>query len=187
VLLDAAHELIVERGDGSFTTQDLVKQAGVALQTFYRYFAGKDELLLAVIADSMAGACARWAESGKAMADPLDRLRFYITSALTGIGRADTPHVPPAGFIVSTRWQLHQAFPIELAAAEQPFVDLLRLAIVAANEAGSTRSPDPDSDAWMIVALVRSVYHHYAHAPPEPDIDARLWTFCARLLGVDQR
>jgi AcrR family transcriptional regulator len=35
-----------------------VKEAGVALQTFYRYFASKDELLLAVIADAMTEACA---------------------------------------------------------------------------------------------------------------------------------
>ena len=49
----AAHP---RKGD-AFTTQELVKEAGVALQTFYRYFASKDELLLAVIADAMADAC----------------------------------------------------------------------------------------------------------------------------------
>ncbi|WP_138985403.1 helix-turn-helix domain-containing protein, partial [Mycobacterium avium] len=46
LMLDAALRLIREKGD-SFTTQELVKEAGVALQTFYRYFATKDELLLA--------------------------------------------------------------------------------------------------------------------------------------------
>lgn len=38
LMLDAALRLIREKGD-SFTTQELVKEAGVALQTFYRYFA----------------------------------------------------------------------------------------------------------------------------------------------------
>ena len=56
-MLDAARRLIAVKGD-EFTTQDLVKEAGVALQTFYRYFAGKDELILAVIADAMTEACA---------------------------------------------------------------------------------------------------------------------------------
>ena len=48
VLIDAARRLVAEKGE-NFTTHELVKEAGVALQTFYRYFAGKDELLLAVI------------------------------------------------------------------------------------------------------------------------------------------
>ena len=49
----AARRLIVERGD-QFTTQELVKEAGVALQTFYRIFGGKDQLLLAVFEDLIA-------------------------------------------------------------------------------------------------------------------------------------
>ena len=58
VMLDAARRLIREKDD--FTTQDLVVEAGVSLQTFYRYFASKDELLLALIADAMTEACDRW-------------------------------------------------------------------------------------------------------------------------------
>ena len=54
-MLDAALRLIREKGD-SFTTQD-GQEAGVALQTFYRYFASKDQPPLAVIADAMADAC----------------------------------------------------------------------------------------------------------------------------------
>ena len=36
----------------NFTTQELVKEAGIALQTFYRYFGSKDHLHLAVIEDT---------------------------------------------------------------------------------------------------------------------------------------
>ena len=61
LMLDAARRLIRDQ-DGDFTTQDLVAEAGVALQTFYRYFASKDELLLAVIGDAMTEACDRWAD-----------------------------------------------------------------------------------------------------------------------------
>jgi TetR/AcrR family transcriptional regulator len=43
-IIDAARRLIIAQGS-SFTTQDLIKEAGVALQTFYRHFAGKDQLL----------------------------------------------------------------------------------------------------------------------------------------------
>src|ERR1700690_4453226 len=52
VIVQAARTLINRQGD--FTTQELVKEAGVALQTFYRYFQSKDQLLLALIEDMIA-------------------------------------------------------------------------------------------------------------------------------------
>ena len=58
-MLDAARTLIDAKGD-DFTTQELAAEAGVALQTFYRYFSSKDELLLAVIGDAMVDAVERW-------------------------------------------------------------------------------------------------------------------------------
>src|SRR5215813_4609140 len=61
-MLDAARKLIDAKGD-EFTTQELVAEAGVALQTFYRYFASKDELLVAVVGDAMTEACERWADA----------------------------------------------------------------------------------------------------------------------------
>ena len=52
-MVDAARRLIAQKGE-RFTTQELVKEAGVALQTFYRHFEGKDQLLLAVLEESIA-------------------------------------------------------------------------------------------------------------------------------------
>jgi len=71
----------------------------VSLQTFYRYFASKDELLLALIADAMT----KRAIVGPRLCrytDPMDRLRFYITAPLEWFDAIATK----AGmrFIVST-------------------------------------------------------------------------------------
>ena len=44
-IVAAARRLMESKGP-SFTTQELIKEAGIALQTFYRYFPGKDYLLL---------------------------------------------------------------------------------------------------------------------------------------------
>ena len=161
-----------------------MKQAGVALQTFYRYFASKDELLLAVIGDAMADACKHWAAEAADLPDPLARLRFYLASVLAGSGDPSRNEAT-ARFIVSTRWQLHRLFPKELAAAEQPFVDLLCVEIAAARDAGLVRSTDPAADAWLIAELARSVYHYCAYAPARPGLDEQLWGFCLRALGGD--
>ena len=171
-MLDAALRLIREKGD-SFTTQELVKEAGVALQTFYRYFASKDELLLAVIADAMADACSRWEVAAGELPDPLARLHFYITAVIEDledeVGEGGT-----ARFVVSTHWRLHRIFPAELAEAEKPFVDLLLTEITAATKAGLLAPPNPEWDAWFITELVRAVYFYYAYAPREADAQERL-------------
>jgi len=87
-IVDAAHRLIAERGE-RFTTQELVKEAGVALQTFYRLFPGKDQLLLAVLEDMIAENCAQYEEAARRLPDPVARLRFYITAALRSIADDD--------------------------------------------------------------------------------------------------
>jgi TetR/AcrR family transcriptional regulator len=184
-MLDAATALIAVKGD-EFTTQELAAEAGVALQTFYRYFASKDELLLAVVGDAMIDACERWAEAGRELPDPLARLHFYIMSTLERLS-GDTHNAAMSRFVVSTRWRLHKQFPKELAEAERPFVDLVRGEVNAAIEAGLLNPPDPEWDAWFVTELVRSVYHYYAFAPHEDEeielVKERMWRFCLTALG----
>jgi TetR/AcrR family transcriptional regulator len=185
LMLDAALRLIREKGDG-FTTQELVKEAGVALQTFYRYFASKDELLLAVIADAMNDACARWEEAARELRDPVARLRFYVTTIIDVLD-SEGGGGGTAKFVVSTHWRLHRIFPEELAEAEKPFVDLLLGEINAGVEAGLLAPANPEWAAWFIAELVRSVYHYYAYAPREAGVKDQLWQFCLTSLGGTTR
>ena len=185
LMLDAAGRLIREKGDG-FTTQELAKEAGVALQTFYRYFPSKDELLLAVIADSMTDACARWAAAAEVLPDPVARLRFYVTAVME-VPDAEEGDGGTAKFIVSTHWRLRRIFPDELATAEKPFVDLLLKEIKAGVKAGLLAPADPEWAAWFIAELVRSVYHYHAYAPLATDATDRLWEFCLTALGGTAR
>ena len=58
----AAARRLTETKGPSFTTQELIKEAGIALQTFYRYFSSKDYLLLAVIEDIIEDNCRSFRE-----------------------------------------------------------------------------------------------------------------------------
>jgi AcrR family transcriptional regulator len=184
-MLDAARTLIEAKGD-EFTTQELAAEAGVALQTFYRYFTSKDELLLALIGDAMSDACERWAGIAADLPDPLDRLRFLIVSALERL-EAGSRSAAMSKFVVSTRWRLHQQFPKELAEAEQPFIDLLRDALSDSVQAGELNPVDAEWDSWLISDLVRSVYHFYAFAEADEAemnvVKEQLWRFCLTALG----
>jgi TetR/AcrR family transcriptional regulator len=182
VLIDAAIRLIAVKGD-AFTTQELVKEAGVALQTFYRYFTSKDELMLAVIADSITSAADRWTAASVDVQDPIDRLHFYITSIFETVERGGDD-AATALFIVSTHWRLHRILPTELAAAEKPLVDLMLDEIRRAQAAGVLHPSNPEMDAWFVIELARSVFHHYAYAPDRSEaLKADLWNFCLKALG----
>lgn len=182
VLVDAAVRLIARKGD-AFTTQELVKEAGVALQTFYRYFTSKDELMLAVIADTLTSAAEDWAAASADLQDPIARLHFYITSIFETVDRGGDG-AATALFIVSTHWRLHRILPAELAAAEQPLVDLVLTEIRRGQAAGVLHPSNPASDAWFVMELLRSVFHHYAYDPNRSDVlKADLWNFCLTALG----
>ena len=184
-MLDAARRLIAIKGD-TFTTQELVAEAGVALQTFYRYFATKDDLLLAVIGDAMTEACDQLLRETADIPDPMVRLRYYVMSTLERLD-GDGNRAAMSRFVVSTRWRLHRHVPEELAEAERPFVDLLRNEVAAAADAGLLNLPDTEWAPCFIAELVRSVYHYFAfvsHADGELDmVNERLWQFCLAGLG----
>jgi AcrR family transcriptional regulator len=180
VIVDAARRLMAN--GSTFTTQELVKDAGVALKTFYRYFASKDQLLLAAIEDMVSESCENYEEQARDLPDPLDRLRYYITTAASSFGDAD----PAAQFISAEHWRLHQLYPVELAQATKPFTDLVLRDIHVATEAGLIRPADSENDAWLINQLVVAVHHHYAFAPndePGEKVANRLWAFCLGALG----
>jgi TetR/AcrR family transcriptional regulator len=184
LIVHAARRLIMVKG-GSFTTQELVKEAGVALQTFYRYFAGKDELLLAVMEDMIAESCAVLEQQASALTDPVDRLQFYITTVVSTVG-APGEESAAARFVSTEHWRLHRLYPDELTQANQHYADLILGEIHAATDAGLLRPAHPDSEAWLITHLVTGVYHHYAFAPSDESGEAigqRLWAFCHAALG----
>jgi AcrR family transcriptional regulator len=54
-LLDATERIIRERGILAVTTKDIAREAGYAEATLYRHFQNKTDLLLAVMAERLAG------------------------------------------------------------------------------------------------------------------------------------
>ncbi|MSO79031.1 MAG: TetR/AcrR family transcriptional regulator [Acidimicrobiia bacterium] len=176
-IVDAARRLLITNGD-KFTTQELVKEAGVALQTFYRHFGGKDQLLLAVVEEIIAEACTELEAAAAGIDDPIERLHCYVTTALSGV-LADDMSAPQ--FMTAEHWRLHQLFPDEMARANQPFADLVERELCEAAAKGLLHPTDPQHDAWFVMKLVMAVFHHYAFAAgpaPKADIGEQVWQFC---------
>ena len=63
--IQTAMELLEETGRSDFTVQELVDRSRTSLRSFYQYFAGKDELMVAILEERMARSAAAWREEVK--------------------------------------------------------------------------------------------------------------------------
>ncbi len=178
MIVQAARRLVTKKGSG-FTTQELIKEAQVALQTFYRHFTTKDELILAVIED-MVGQTAQTARAAATdIASPLDRLRFYIASVLDG--PANDEDRQSAQFLAIEHWRLLARYPDEMARVSLSYADLLCEAITEAMKAGLIGAQDAKTTAYLVTHLVRSVFMHRAFMTaeePGDQVAEAVWAFC---------
>jgi TetR/AcrR family transcriptional regulator len=185
VIVDAARRLVETKGP-SFTTQELIKEAGIALQTFYRYFSSKDYLLLAVIEDVIDENCRAFRAQAAELSEPIERLQFYVTATVRGLGASSGG----PSFITSEHFRLQTLYPAEVSQATQPYTDLLVEEIRDAVAAGRLQAKDPEYSAWLITQLTMAVFHHYDCAgldEPTSQIADKLWDFCLSALESPAR
>lgn len=185
LLVAAAHRLVLAHGE-NFTTQDLIREADVGLQTLYRNFGGKDRLLVAVMADLIEAQCTLLAERASRHSDPVERLRTIVTETITLL--AEHPEgVVAARFLASQRWRLHQTMPAEVEAAVQPYTDLLEREIAHAQQLGTVVGSSARADATLIARLVMATFHQRLYEERSDTGTADdVWRFCRRALGVHQ-
>ena len=184
----AAGRRLIETKATDFTTQDVIKEAGVALQTFYRYFGSKDQLLLALIGDLISDHCAVLVASVQRLTDPTDRLEMYVRTTLAPL--RDPERVTAAQFITAEHWRLHQTSPAEVWAATQPMSDLIRIELEAGSSSGTLSPRNPERDAWLMTKTIIGAYHHYAFQPDDPamaTLGDDVWFFCVDAVGGTPR
>ncbi|MER8186535.1 TetR family transcriptional regulator [Kitasatospora sp. NPDC094015] len=86
-LVGAAHTLFLDRGYGDTTVDEIAAAVDVSQRTFFRYFANKEEVALAVMADAedFFIDCLRSRPVGE---NPLQAMRASITEAWRTLGEA---------------------------------------------------------------------------------------------------
>jgi AcrR family transcriptional regulator len=75
--LDAAFDLIDEKGTTEFTIQEVVDRSKQSLRGFYQYFDGKDELLLALFEETVGESVEDLRAAADSQSKPLERLRAF--------------------------------------------------------------------------------------------------------------
>ena len=158
--LDAALELMNEGGAGKdFTVQEVVERSGQSLRSFYQYFGGKHELLLALFEESVRSTTEQLRAELEDEADALGRLHRFVVSYYR-VCRPPDPsggaeHVPRAPVMVDFAQQLLAGHRNEAAVAFAPLVSLFGELLDDAAAEGSIRPDLPRSPiAGMILEAI---------------------------------
>jgi AcrR family transcriptional regulator len=185
-LLDAAFELIDERGTTQFTIQEVVDRSKQSLRGFYQYFDGKDELLFALLEETIRESLKDLRTAVESETKPLDRLRAFTIGLHEwceplGNRRKRGAHnrLPISEFSM----QLALKDPERLAAAMAPISKMLIEVIKAAS--GSLRVSDPIRAAMLIQQTVMYGWLMNRFVPDsKPHVTAEdAWEFCLHGLG----
>jgi TetR/AcrR family transcriptional regulator, transcriptional repressor of bet genes len=160
-ILEAGLQQFAHDGFERATVGAIARRAGVSQGLIYHYFAGKDDLLRAVFAHSMAAVDATLVEATAAA--PGDRLGRLVRAALGGV-RRDLPF-----------WRLTYAVRMQpsVLAALEPDVDAWSGAIRAALATAfrDLGRPAPEIDAAVLFGLIDGVAQHFALDPERYPLD----------------
>jgi AcrR family transcriptional regulator len=140
--LDAALELMNDGSGKEFTVQEVVERSGQSLRSFYQYFGGKHELLLASFEETVGSTTEMLRQKLAGEDDPLERVHVFVVEyyrVCRPDSRGKTTKKPIAPVMIDFAQSLLTAHPAEAARAFEPLVTLFLEVLDEAAEAGVIR------------------------------------------------
>lgn len=142
--LDAAIELMSANESGKdFTVQEVVERSGQSLRSFYQYFGGKHELLLALFEEAVRTTAEVLERQIAEEDNPFDRLHRFVVEyyrLCRPVSGAKTGKKAPVTPVMTEfAQQLLTGHPAQAARAFSPLVALFGEVLEGAEEAGMIR------------------------------------------------
>ena len=156
---------------------DIVAQAGSSNKAFYRYFAGKDDVILAVMERGVAIAVSYLEHQLAKQATPQARVACWIRGTLAQLS---DPHLLSLSRAASTQLAVSADRRRSDEDILAPLRDLLTDSI------GALGGQDPRRDADLVFGATLSTMRGYLNTgrrPKRADVD-HLVAFCLRGLGA---
>ncbi|MFI1035335.1 TetR family transcriptional regulator [Streptomyces sp. NPDC020951] len=176
--LDAAQELIADKGTTDFTVQEIVERSRQSLRSFYQHFDGKHELLLALFEDALSRSAVEIRAKAAAGRDPLEKLRIAVDLLFHSSEPKSGAQSP---LFTDFAIQLLVSHPDQVASAHLPLLGFFTELVEEAVEAGQAVSPKPRRTASLIMQTAMFT----ARAPsapvgahPSPISAEEVWAFC---------
>jgi AcrR family transcriptional regulator len=188
-IVDATYRLIERTGGVDPSLRDVLTEAGLSTQAFYRFFRSKDELMMVLLDDGRRRLVGYLEHRMARAAGPEDKVGEWIRGVLA---QASSPEAAARTRpFVAEADRLAATFPAEQQASVELLVGLLHDAIVLMPRTSSSRPNDSDHAAvrWGAEAVYRltfeTLHHHLTrHTTPSRDEVDHLVGFALRGLGV---
>lgn len=178
LILDAALRVAERVAPAEPKVVDIVAEAGTSNQTFYRYFAGKPDLLLAVVERGLVRVASYLAHQMAKHEDPGEQLVAWVDGLLIQLVRADAAR---QGSAVMRQMALTERM------REPSGLRLLdRLGRLLTASLAALGRPDPDRDAQLLQETVMGVLQRHVVFGTTPDAAERdhLVDFCLGAVGA---
>jgi AcrR family transcriptional regulator len=185
--LDAGFELLSSAESGrEFTVQEVVDRSGQSLRSFYQYFAGKHELLLALFDEAIRSTAERLEGLIAQQSTPLDRLHCFVVEyyrMCLPAPRGRTSKNNPTPVMAEFCHQLLTAHQVEASRAFVPLVALLEgvLADAVAAKVAPPGLEHQDGAGVILSTIMFNAAYAATISGSERDEDARaaelMWQF----------
>lgn len=181
--LDAALELIDAKGTTEFTIQEVVDRSKQSLRGFYQYFDGKDELLFALLEETIREAVEDIREAVESESEPIERLRAFTIRLHEWCEPVETPRKRKAHSrlpISEFSLQLAVKNPERVAAVMAPISRILLELLDAAVAAGAVEVTDTRRTAVLIQQTVMYgwLMNRLVQKPQMQVTAEETWQFC---------
>ena len=190
---DAALELLHDNASGrEFTVQEVVERSGQSLRSFYQYFGGKQELLLALFEESVRSTADALRDTLAEETDPLNRLHRFVVEyyRLCRPASSRASKKAPSRALAEFAQQLLTSDPAEAARAFVPLVSLFDEVLEDAEAAGVIRSGIPRRRVAGVVleAIMFNAFSATISGPSEKssdlDLGEELWDLIFHGIGA---
>lgn len=179
--LDAAREIISEKDSIEFTVQEIVDRSKQSLRSFYQYFDGKHELLLALFEEEMSETVARVREASTE-GDPLERLEQAVLILYDVCSPERRSSIQPLFFEFAQLLLI--SHPDEVSRAYTPMFEYLASIVEAAADAGLLRPGKPRRQA-AIVLQASTTTAGRSGGGTRPITGPEMWEFCLHAIAPD--
>jgi AcrR family transcriptional regulator len=168
-LFDAAMELIGERGFTDASVDEIVERAGVAKGTVYYHFAGKAELVEALIADRLAPLTDRFREAAAENADdPRGAIEALVRAELEFL----LEHKSFSKLLLTEMWREDRVWRETLVTLRTELMTVIRDVIVQGVESGVFRDDvDPEFGASALFGMTATVALDWLAFEPDKPLE----------------
>ncbi|MCX4781712.1 TetR/AcrR family transcriptional regulator [Streptomyces sp. NBC_01264] len=161
-LVEAAYTVVERTGALDLTMRDLLREAGMSNQAFYRYFRSKDDLFIAMLDDGRRRMTAHLRRRMARAQTPAEAVRAWVEGVLAQAD--DHRSAARTRPFLAHADRLAARFPEEQSASEQAMIEPLAEALIADAARRTPPRAHAARDARTVYLLAVAALHQHLRA-----------------------